>query len=293
MRLLFLFVLSILSSASFSQDVDNETVQKKRNSISRHQLIISPASVWLNKGFFYGHALKYQFQLKSNMRISLETDGTLFRKLDDRTREEPKTKILPLLNQSAAVYSMDVFGKGKTINRNKEKRYISSIRFGYHFFEHATEYFNYDYWSYDSTAVGGFESIRSFQSHSVTAGLGFQSQKYKRKNGQMSQVSNHTLSLDYLGMVHFQLTAYSINDAENYNIRNISNPYELRKSGARFTYQYTRYLNPHVGIHFGIESVFVPYLKDYIFRSEYYAPRGAERILPLYTNAKLGVSFAF
>ena len=293
MRILILFALSFVSFVSFSQDVDVEPVLKKTNSISRHQLMISPASVWLNRGFFYGHALKYQFQLKSNMRISLESDGTLFKKLDNRARQAPEPKILPLFNQSAAVYSLDVFGKGKTIHRNKQKRFISSIRLGYHFFQHATDYYNYDFWAYDSTTAEGFESIRSFQSHSLTAGLGFQAQKYKRKNGKMSQVSNHALSLDYLGAIHFQLTAYSINDDENYNIRNIENPYAVRKSGARFTYQYTRYLNSHFGIYFGLESLFIIYLEDYVFRSDYYVPRGGELIYPLYTNVKLGVSFVF
>lgn len=292
MRILLLIISSLILSSSFSQETsENRPIKKVKR--QNHHLEISPASVWLNKGFFYGHRLKYKVRLKRSMSIELESNGTIFRALDDRALELKEDEVFPLLNQSAAVFSMDVYGKGKTINRNKQKRFISTLRLGYHFFQHATPYWNYDYWAYDSTQQLGFSSIRSFQSHSISAGLGFRADKYKRLDGGMRQVASHKWSLDYLGSVYYQLSSYSLNDAQQYNIRNIPNPHDVRKSGARFNYNYTRYLKSYFGIHFGVEVVYVPFLKDYKADPEYFVPRGGERIFPLFTNAYAGVSFVF
>jgi hypothetical protein len=290
----FLFVLVLLMSfSSFSQEGMLHKPSPIKNKRSRHQLELSPASVWYNKGFFIGHRVRYQGRLRRSISLELESNGTVFRSLDRRAQRLKEDEVFPLLNQSRGAFSMDVFGKGKLINRNKQKRFIYSIRLGYHFFQHSTPYENNDYWAYDSTQQLGMSSIRSFQSHSISAGLGFRSAKYKRLDGRMTQVSSHAWTLDYLGSVYYQLTSYSINDDKNYNIQNIPNPHELRKSGARLNYTYTRYLKSYFGIHFGMEAVIVPFLKDYAPNDAYFVPRGGERILPIFTNVNVGVSFAF
>ncbi len=286
-----LFVTLLILLVCFTVNSQDTLVKERKT--RRHQLELSPASIWLNKGFFYGHRIKYQLQLKSNTRIELESNGTLFRELDSRASQLKEDKVFPLLNQSLGICVMDLYGKGKMINRNKQKRFVSSVRLGYHFFQHSAPRWNYDYWAFDSTEQSGLSSIRSFQSHSISVGVGFRSDKYKRKDGQMKQVAAHKWSLDYLGSVYYQLSSYSINDANQYNIQSIPNTHGLRKSGTRFKYGYSRYMNSYFGIHFGVEAVFVPFLKDYKANSDYFVPRGGERILPLFTNTHIGVLFVF
>lgn len=293
MRLFLSFFIVLVCSISFSQDDVNESGTKKTNMFRHHQLEISPASIWFNKWLSYGHRLKYSLHLKGRMQISLESNGTLFRVLDDRASELPSEKVIPLLNQSAAIFTKNIYGVGKTINRKKQKRFVSSIRLGYHFFQHATGYYNYDYWAYDSTELHGYQSVRSFQSHSLSVGYGLEVQKYLRKDGAMKQVASHALSVDYLGAVHYQLTGYSVNDEKQYNPQQIKNPFAVRKSGARFTYKYTRFLNNYFGIHLGVEALYVPFLKDYSANKQYFVPRGGELVFPLFTNLHLGVSFVF
>lgn len=294
MRVILLFISSIICSVGFSQESEEEGQSIKKERKNWHsQLELSPVSVWVNKGLFYGHHINYQLHFKGNMHVELESNGTLFRGLDDRAKELKNDKVFPLLNQTVGVYSIDLYGKGKTINRNKQKRFVSSLRMGYHFFQHSTPYENNDYWAYDSTLQTGLNSFRSFQSHSITVGVGFRADKYKRNDGEMRKVASHKWSLDYLGSVYYKLSSYSINDADQYNIQNIENTHALRKSGARFNYRYTRYLNSNIGIHFGTEAVFVPFFKDYTYNSSYFVPRGAERIIPLFVNTRIGVSFVF
>lgn len=294
MRILLFIIGPLIFSTSFSQESDTDEQVRKNIKNRKHQFEISPASVWFNKGFFVGHRLKYQFQIKPSMRIELESNGTIFRGLDRHARVLKEDKVFPLLNQSTALYSMNLIGKGKTINRNKQKRFISTFRLGYHFFQHSTPHWNRHYWAYDSTEQVGISSIRSFQSHSISAGLGFQAQKYKRIDGRMTQVSAHKWSLDYLGSVFYQLSSYSTNDANQYNIQNTPNTYGLRKSGARFKYNYTRYLNSYFGIHFGMEALYVPFLENYqALEGGYYVPRGGERLIPVFANMHVGVSFVF
>ncbi|MCJ8289477.1 MAG: hypothetical protein HRT58_07405 [Crocinitomicaceae bacterium] len=281
---------------SFVSQAQGDTLPKRSGSASRiayHELQIDPASIWLNKGFFYGHRINYQLHFKGKMHIELESNGTLFRGLDNRARRLKDDKVFPLLNQTIGVYTMDLLGKGKKINRNKQKRFVSSLRLGYHYFQHATPYFNYDYWAFDSTLQTGINSIRSFQSHSISVGIGFRSDKSKRIDGRMKKVASHKWSLDYLGNVYYQLSSYSINDSDQYNIQNIPNSHEIQKNGARFNYRYSRSLNSYFGIHFGAEAVLVPFLKDYSPNSDYFVPRGSERIFPLFVNTRIGVSFAF
>ena len=288
----FVCVLSLLMSFSvLSQEgllYKPSPFAKKRN---KHQFELSPVSVWINKGFFVGHRIKYQGRLKRSISLELESNGTLFRGLDRRAKQLKEDEVFPLLNQSCGGFTMDVFGKGKLINRNKQKRFISSLRLGYHFFQHATPYENSDYWAYDSTQQLGMSSIRSFQSHSISAGLGFRATKYKRLDGRMAQVSSHTWALDYLGSLYYQLTSYSINQENNYSIQNIPNPHALRKSGTRLKYTFTRYLKSYFGIHFGMEAVIVPFLRDYSPNDAYFVPRGGERLWSIFTNVNVGVSF--
>ena len=262
--------------------------------MNRHMFELSPASIWLNSGMYVGHRLKYRFHIKRNMGIELESNGTLFRSLDDHANMLKEDKVFPLLNQSTAIYDLSLFGKGKIITRDKQKRFIGNLRLGYHFFQHSTPLWNSAYWAYDSTIQEGYSSIRSFQSHSISAGLSFQVQKYKRLDGKISQVAAHKWSMDYLGCVHYPLSSYSTNDAAEYNIRNIPNPYALRKSGARIGYNYTRFLNAYFGLHFGAEAVIVPFITDYQpLTTPFFVPRGGERIVPLFTNIHAGVVFAF
>lgn len=260
----------------------------------RHELQLSPASVWFNNGFFIGHRVNYQVRLKRSMSIELESNGTIFRAWDRRAKILKDDKLFPLLNQSLACFKIGIYGMGKTINRNKQKRFISSLRLGYHFFQHATPYQNWGYWAHSSTDQYGISVIRSFQSHSISAGLGFLTVKNKRLDGSMRKVASHKWSLDYLGSVHYQLSSYSINDTKQFNIHNISNPHELCRSGARFTYNYTRYLKSNFGVHFGMETVYVPFLKGYEPTDLLlFVLRGGERLIPLFTNAHVGVSFVF
>ncbi|MDG1332671.1 MAG: hypothetical protein P8P74_10095 [Crocinitomicaceae bacterium] len=292
MRFLLILIGTLIFTTGFSQEAETNAGAIKRRKAPKHQFELSPASVWLNKAFFVGHRLKYQWQFKRGMRVELETNGTIFRSLDHRAKSLKEDEVFPLLNQSTAIYKMNLIGKGKTINRNKQKRFVSSLRLGYHFFQHSTPYANWDYWAYDSTVQEGISSIRSFQSHSISAGLGFRADKYKRLDGRITHVASHKWSLDYLGCVYYQLSSYSINDNNQYNIRNIPNPYDLRKSGARLKYNYTRYLKSYFGIHFGMEAVYVPFLNDYEPLTGYlFVPRGGERIIPLFTNVHLGVTF--
>jgi hypothetical protein len=292
MRNFLPIIIFMISFTSFSQVTDTIIAGQSIRKVERHQIELSPASVWLNRGFFYGHRLKYQVRLKRSMRLELESNGTIFRALDDRA-SQLDDEVVPLLNQSVGLFSMDLYGRGKTVNRNKNKRYVASLRLGYHFFQHATRFSNADFWAFDSTAQTGLNSIRGFQSHSISAGVGFRTEKFKREDGKMRQVSSHKWSLDYLGSVHYQLSAYSINDDNDYNVRNIPNTYGLRKSGARFLYDYTRYLNTYFGIHFGAEAVFVPLLNDYEYNPAYFVPRGGRLVRPLFTNVRVGVSFKF
>lgn len=293
MRILFFFIGLIICFSGLSQEFEKSQSIKKERKNRHSQLEISPASIWLNKGFFYGHRINYQLHFKGNMHIELESNGTLFFGLDDRAKELKDDKVFPLLNQTIGVYTLDLLGKGKKINRNKQKRFVSSLRLGYHYFQHATPYWNYDYWAFDSTLQTGFNSIRSFQSHSISVGIGFRADKYKRIDGSMKQVASHRWSLDYLGNVYYQLSSYSINDSYQYNIQNIPNSHEIQKNGARFNYRYSRSLNSYFGIHFGAEAVLVPFLKDYSPNYDYSVPRGGERIFPLFVNTRIGVSFAF
>ncbi len=291
----FLAFLSFVSCFSaMSQDASLHKPSPVAKIMNRHMFELSPASIWLNSGMYVGHRLKYRFQVKRNMGIELESNGTLFRSLDDHAKMLKEDKVFPLLNQSTAIYDMNIFGKGKTITRDKQKRFIGAIRLGYHFFQHSTPLWNSAYWAYDSTIQEGYSSIRSFQSHSISAGLSFQVQKYKRLDGKIRQVAAHKWTVDYLGSLHYQLSAYSNNDAAAYNIRNIPNPYTLRKSGARFSYNYTRFLNAYFGLHFGAEAVIVPFITDYQpLTTPFFVPRGGERIVPFFTNIHGGVVFAF
>jgi hypothetical protein len=294
MRRFFIFLSLVSCFSATAQDTSLHQPRPSVKTNNRHIFEISPASLWLNPNIFVGHRLKYRLQFKRSMGIELESNGTLFRGLDYHAKMLKEAKVFPLLNQSTAIYDMNIFGKGKTITRDKQKRFIGNLRLGYHFFQHSTPYWNREYWAYDSTLQEGYSSIRSFQSHSISAGLGFQVQKYKRLDGKIRQVAAHKWTLDYLGCVHYQLSSYSTNDADQYNIRNIPNAYTLRKSGARFSYNYTRFLNTYFGLHFGVETVYIPFITDYKpLTSPFFVPRGGERLVPFFTNIHVGVVFAF
>ena len=293
MRYFLVFFSFSIFFCAFSQEGLLHKPSPDIQKTDRHTIELSPVSLWANKGYSLGHRFSYQLRLQRSMIIELESNGTVFRALDANARNLKEDKVFPLLNQSRAVFSKSIFGKGKVIDRNKRKRFSTSFRLGYHFFQHATPYENNDYWAYDSTQQLGMSSIRSFQSHSISVGLGFRSEKYKRLDGRMSQVSSHVWTLDYLGNIYYQLTSYSINDYKNYNIQNISNPHTLRKSGARLDYTYTRYLKKYFGIHFGMETVIVPFLKDYSPNYTYFVPRGGEALRSIFVNANVGVSFVF
>ncbi|MFK7786653.1 MAG: hypothetical protein AB8B56_16160 [Crocinitomicaceae bacterium] len=294
MRHILLFLISVMCFPSFGQEdvlIKPRPTVKKMN---RHQIELSPASLWVSNSFFLGHRLNYRFRLKRST-LELETNGTMFRSLDVHANLLKEDKVFPLLNQSRFTFSKSIIGKGKVINRNKQKRFITSFRAGYHFFQHSTDHQDWDYWAYDSTAQFGVSSIRSFQSHSISAGLSFRTEKYKRLDGRMKRVASHDWSLDYLGCVYYQLSSYSTNAQNDYNIQNISNPYEVRKSGAHFKYRYTRDLNSNLGIHFGTEALYVPFIDDYTYDTSIalFVPRGGRILIPFFVNVNVGVSFYF
>jgi len=292
MRIILLVAIVLSSTSSFSQETPLNEESSIVKSTNQHHFELSPASIWFNKGFFIGHRFRYNFSINRNMNIDLATDGTVFRILDRRSKKLQEAKVFPRLNQTTAAFSKNLYGVGKVINRNKQKRFALSVRFGYHFFQHATPYDEREYWAYDSTAQMGISSIRSFQSHSALLGFGFETQKIKRFDGHMRQVSSHQWSLDYLGCFYYQLTSYSLNDQKDYDIKNIENQYGLDRNGMRLHYNYVRYLNKNFGIHAGVEALYVPFLKNYQPLPEgYYVPRGGEGIAPFFTNVKIGVTY--
>jgi hypothetical protein len=285
MRILIFGCFLLLTFLSQAQDLP----EKKAPRMKRHVIGLSPASIWSNKGFFIGHGFDYRLKVSRSTSLILETDGTLFRELDQRSKLPSSEKVLPLLNQSGFSLSRFVYGHGKSNGRQKQTRWRGSIRLGYHFFQHSTRSYD-DYWTIDSTLAIGRTNLAAFRSHSISGGLEFSTEKRLRREGTLKRVSEHYWLADYIGSVHYQVLAHDLNESNTTNLRVIDNAFDLKKSGVRFKYRYIRWFNPSFGIHAGFEAVLVPFI-DYSPNYEYFVPRGGEVIHPYFFNLKVGVSF--
>lgn len=289
MRLL-LSILLILTCATASAQETERSIQSAEIN-EHHEIHLLPISIWCNKGFFFGHALKYRYNFSRRSSLTVETNGTLIRSFDRRAKHPSDQKVLPLLNESTLIFRKLLFGKGIMKTRNKAIRWMGSIRLGYQFFQHSTVY-NEDYWVLDSTVANGATHLAAFQSHSLLAGIEMKREKHLRIDGRRTLIADHFFAIDYLGAVGYQLYSYDLNDAAKLNYHSIDNEFELNKSGARLNYRFTRWLKPTLGINFGLSGIWLPYI-DYSSNDSFFVARGGEAIIPSYLNVNLGVTFKF
>lgn len=292
MRVILLTIAFLYSMSSFSQ---NDTLSRTSNyyfKAVQHSVEFDPLSVWFNKGFSLGHRLKYSYFPNDRHRFSLETNGTWFYELDFQAESAEWRGVFPRLNRTQLIYELR-----RPLRVCKPKRFFvtaQTVRFGYQYFQHATGARNSDYWIIDSSVWNGigYRTIAGFQSHSALLGFEVDVESVnfsKRRHGR----SSHQISVDYLFSPVYQLHLYNSANPINPNPRIEQNFLPVNRSGGQFSYQYKRRFSRTFNFHFDVEAIWVPFLKNYQPNDAYFVPRGGEKIIPFFLNARTGFCWNF
>jgi hypothetical protein len=251
--------------------------------LKRHSLTVSPLSVTLHKKIFFGHSLKYRFNISDKMFAEVSTDGTIFRKLDPMKNSWYSSKFTPNLNQSYLI-----FGRTATLGTtDKSKKNKIGGFGGIHYLQHPSE--NNGYWIIDSTEIGGHRTITGFKTYSLIAGIHYQKTNFERRDDKLILKNQHNLDISYIFGVDLSFSGI-IDNYPQYDEVEIPNEFSFKRSGGKIAYSFQRRLSKSFNIFFGVEYLWSPFI-EYSPNKDIFVPRGSEKIFPSFLNVKIGLTF--
>ena len=292
MRLKITTALILMTFFCSSQTDTVENVGRFHCKINWHELEMDPLSIWYGKHFSLAQRIKYTFLIDDKNRVSLESNAVLFNDLDANALGGRWQGVYPKLNKTQLSYDWGVRYFHRE-NRKGKKRFTKMfLRGGYHYFQHSTGRNNFEYWAVDSSDQTGLRSIGGFRSHSGLIGVSFEKQFYRFKNKKVRSF-NHRLSLDYLFSPRYDLKLYDSEVIVNQNSQWEKSTLPYIQSGGQLSYRFLYNFNRTFGIHADAEVLWVPFLDGYQPNSNYFVPRGGEKISPLFVNIRFGFYWAF
>ena len=299
MRYTFLTLIFLFSLQSYAQQDTVERTGKFKCKILQHELEIDPISVWYNKGISLGHRVKHTYLFSAYEKISLDVNGTVLSQLDTRLVPKENVGVFPRLNQSQ-VYFERMYPFFRTKDKERKSGLSSfGYRLGYHYFQHASDWRENEYWAVDSLEQTGLRTIAGFYSHSLLGGIAYNHRKIiirrKSKKTKRSGVGerNHRVSLDYIFSPYYQLKLYDVEGELNTNEEKVKSFLPLNRSGVQFQYRFAYLSSRRFGMHADFEALLAPFLENYQPNYDFFVPRGGERIVPLFLNVRVGFYWLF
>ena len=295
--LLFIFLFGFFFLEAQEDTIVTKPLRRAYCKILRHELEVDPISIWYNKGFSLGHRVKYTYILSHYKRFSLDVNGTALKVLDARLEFGERRRVLPHLNQSQLYFERSL-PRG-TMELGKKFLGLKTIGFrvGYHYFQHASGANYHEYWSIDSLPQTGLRTIAGFKSHSVFVGISTEVIKRtvsgKKEGFARLGKKSHRVSFDYLFCPFYQLKFYDSEAESNFNQETVKSTLPVNRSGAQFQYRFSHVNSKRFGIHADFEALWVPFLRNYKPNYDFFVPRGNERIIPLFLNARVGMYWMF
>lgn len=249
----------------------------------KHKLEFYPISLTINKGFFVGQSIKYNYSFNTSIYVELNSDGVLTRKLDSRNNWFSQNEKFPIFNQSKFLVGYN-FKNEKNNDENHAKNNFGT-RIGYHYLQHGTQ--NGEYWQIDTTEYGEKVIISGFRTHSIIFGIQYKTDKLYEKSNSKIQRKSHRIYLDYVLGVSLLLKG-NIVQQNHVTSTNINNNFKFQKNGFNLGYNFSHSLSSKLNIHVGLEFLWSPFI-DYSPNYSFFVPRGGEKINPWFSNIKIGL----